>query len=338
MVLITGGTGSFGHAVVKRLLMLNPKQIIVFSRDEAKQFDMANEFADNDGRLRFVLGDVRDKDRMNYVIKDVDLVFHAAALKQVPNCEFFPMEAILTNSVGAYNVVSAAVHHNIERVVVLSTDKAVYPINVMGMTKALMERIMIAASREKKGKTIFCGTRYGNVMYTRGSVIPFFINLIKQNKPLLVTDRKMTRFMMSLEESLDLVIYALTEGEEGKIYLRKAPASTMGDVAEALVSIFSYSKGVQEIGIRPGEKMYETLISREEAARVEDYGDYYAIKPEVPQMDMKKYYFQGINDGSVLAREGYTSQNTKRLTLDEVKQLLLSLEEVQAELKAVKKL
>jgi len=334
VILITGGTGSFGHAMVERLLKLEPKQIIVFSRDEKKQFDMANEFPDP--RLRFVLGDVRDRDTVTYMMRGVDLIFHAAALKNVPNCEFFPMEAIRTNAIGAHNVIQAAMHHDVERVVVLSTDKAVYPINVMGMTKALMERVMIAASRDKKGKTVVCGTRYGNVMYTRGSVLPYFVDRMKKGKTITVTNGDMTRFMMPLSQATDLVLYALANGKDGEIYVRKAPASTMKDVAEAMKSIFNYDKDVEEIGVRPGEKLHEFLISREEVPRAEDMGDYYKIMPEVPGMDMKEYYFKGekktdLHDG------GFTSDNAKRLSLEGTKDLILSLEEIRAELKVFNK-
>jgi len=333
-ILVTGGTGSFGETVVKRLLGFSPKKIIVFSRDEKKQFDMANKFRDE--KIKFVIGDVRDASRLNYIMKGIDLIFHAAALKQVPNCEFFPMEAILTNSIGAYNVVSTAVHHDVERVVILSTDKAVYPINVMGMTKALMERIMIAEAREKRGKTILCGTRYGNVMYTRGSVIPYFIDLMKANKPLTVTNKDMTRFMMSVEESVDLVLYALTDGQNGAVYVKKAPAATIGNLAQALKEIFSYKVDIKEIGIRPGEKQHEVLVSKEESFRTEDKGDYYKINPEVPNMDMKQYYFKGDDHNSALPADGYTSANTQQLNIEETKNLLLSLPEIQAELKNFK--
>jgi UDP-glucose 4-epimerase len=333
---VTGGTGSFGHQVVEKILeVANPNEIIVFSRDEKKQFDMGNKY--NDDRLRFILGDVREKDSVNHAMKGVNYVFHAAALKQVPNCEFFPVEAIRTNALGAYNVVDSAVENGVERVVVLSTDKAVHPINVMGMTKALMERIMIAISREKRSQTVLCGTRYGNVMYTRGSVIPFFIDQMKAGKPLTVTNRDMTRFMMPLSHSVDLVLYALANGEEGDIYVRKAVAGAIGDLAEALVEIFKYDKGVKEIGARPGEKMHEELISREEVVRTEDKGDYYRIKAEVPGMDYRQYYFKGIVDGHGLPEEGYNSANTKRLSKDELKELLLSLNEVREELKNFKK-
>lgn len=334
VILVTGGTGSFGNSVVSRLLTLNPKKIIIFSRDEKKQFDMGNKY--NDERLRFITGDVRDRDSVFHAMYGVDYVFHAAAMKQVPNCEFFPMEAIKTNCLGAHNVVDAAVFHNVKRVVVLSTDKAVHPINVMGITKSLMEKIMIAASREKRGETIFCGTRYGNVMYTRGSVLPYFVDLMKQNKPLSVTHKDMTRFMMTLDQSIELVLYALTQGQNGDMYVRKAPAATVGDVAEAMAEIFDYAGGIKDVGIRPGEKMHETLLSEEETLRAEDCGDYYKISPEVPGMDYKKYYFTGERASGLLP-EGYTSSNTQRLTKEETKNLILSLLDVQEEIKNLKK-
>ena len=334
-ILITGGTGSFGNAVLEKLLSLGPKQLIVFSRDEKKQFDMANKFTDP--RIRFVIGDVRDASRVTYIMQGVDLVFHAAALKQVPNCEFFPMEAVLTNVIGAHNVLSAAVHHGVERVVILATDKAVYPINAMGMTKALMERVMIAVSREKHSKTILCGTRYGNVMYTRGSVIPYFIELMKAGKPIKVTNKDMTRFMMSLSESVDLVLYALAHGKDGEMYVRKSPAATIGNLASAMVSLFGYKGGIEVIGTRPGEKAHETLVSSEEAVRAEDCGSYFKIKPEVPGMDIKQYYYKGRGKEAVISKDGYTSANTKQLTVAETEKLLLALPEIKAELKKFKK-
>jgi len=332
-ILITGGTGSFGNAVVEKfLILLKPRKVIVFSRDEKKQFDMGNRF--NDKRLKFVIGDIRDKESITYAMKGVDLVFHAAALKQVPSCEFFPIEAIKTNSLGAYNVATAAIDNNVKKVVMLSTDKAAYPINAMGLTKALMEKIMVSVAREKRGKTILCGTRYGNVMYTRGSVIPFFVDLIKARKPLKVTDKNMTRFMMSLDESIDLVFHALSYGENGEIYVRKAPAATIGDLAEAMISVFSYKKGIEEIGIRPGEKRHETLITREEVPRTEDKGQYFKISPEAPQMDYRVYYFEKVKKiKNSLIEEGYTSANTRRLSVEEIKKLLLSLKEIKKELK-----
>ncbi|PIR41652.1 MAG: UDP-glucose 4-epimerase [Candidatus Yanofskybacteria bacterium CG10_big_fil_rev_8_21_14_0_10_46_23] len=332
-ILITGGTGSFGNAVFKRLLDYDPQCIVILSRDEKKQHDMRNEYSSD--KLRFVLGDVRDKETIDNVMYGVDYVFHAAALKHVPVCEFFPMEAIETNAMGSNNVMSAAVNNNIKNVVILSTDKAVYPINVMGMSKALMERIMIAKSRENKGNTNFCGTRYGNVMYTRGSVIPFFIDLMKLKKNLRVTDGNMTRFMMSLDNSVDLVLYALVKGKNGEIYVKKSPAATMGDLVTALTEIFSYNRKVQEIGKRPGEKIHECLISREELTRTYDCGDYYKIIPESPNMNYEDYFRGERTDG--LPEEGYTSDNTKQLSVKEIKVLLLSLPEIKKELANFKK-
>ncbi len=332
-IMVTGGTGSFGNAAVDQLLQYNPKKIIIFSRDEKKQFDMGHKY--NNDKLRFVLGDVRDRDAVFHAMYGVDYVFHAAALKQVPNCEFAPWEAIKTNALGAHSVIDAALLRDVERVVVLSTDKAVYPINVMGMTKALMERIMIAVSREKRGKTTLCGTRYGNVMYTRGSVIPYFIDLMKEGKPIVVTDKNMTRFMMPLAHAIDLVLYALTNGKDGEIYVRKSPAATIGDLAQALVEIFNYEGGIEEIGIRPGEKMHESLISSEETFRTEDCGDYYKINPEVPGMDYRQYYYKGQKNNDLL-HEGHTSANAKRLSREGLKELLLSLDEIKEELENFK--
>lgn len=329
-ILITGGTGSFGNAVVGALLNYNPEKIVIFSRDEKKQFDMGNKY--NSDKLKFIIGDVRDKDSVAHAVSEVNYIFHAAALKQVPNCEFFPIEAIKTNTLGVHNIIDSAIENNVERVVVLSTDKAVYPINVMGMTKALMEKIMIAGAREKRGKTILCGTRYGNVMYTRGSVIPYFIDLIKAGKPLRITKRDMTRFMMSLDQSIDLVLYALTNGNNGDIYVRKAPAATVGDLAQAITNIFQYKQGEEEVGIRPGEKMYETLISSEESYRAEDCGDYYKINPEVPDMDYRDYFFKGEKE-NLLPHAGYNSSNTKQLSVKEVESILLNMNEVQEEIK-----
>lgn len=328
-ILITGGTGSFGNAVVNQLLRYNPKRLIVFSRDELKQFNMDNRL--NTDKVKFILGDVRDKDSVAHAMYGVNYVFHAAALKQVPNCEFFPLEAIRTNALSTHYVIDAAIDNEVERVVVLSTDKAVYPINVMGMTKALMEKVMIAAAREKRNHTVLCGTRYGNVMYTRGSVIPYFIDLMKAGKPITLTNGKMTRFMMSLQQSIDLVLFALTNGENGDIYVRKAPAGTVEDLATAMTQLFNYNQKPTEIGTRPGEKMHETLVSSEESHRAEDRGDYYRIKPEVPDMDYKSYFFKGEPNG-LIPGVGYTSANTKQLSVDELTELLMSLNEVQNEL------
>jgi UDP-glucose 4-epimerase len=333
VILITGGTGSFGNAVVGELLNHNPKKVIVFSRDEKKQFDMGNAYASSLDKLKFVLGDIRDKDSINHALDGVNYIFHAAALKQVPNCEFFPLEAIRTNTLATHNVIDAAIENGVERVVVLSTDKAVYPINVMGMTKALMEKIMIAAAREKRGNTTFCGTRYGNVMNTRGSVIPYFIGLMKARKQLQITNGEMTRFMMSLQQSIDLVLYALTNGGNGDMYVRKAPAATVTDLATAMCNLFHYKQGIKEIGIRPGEKMYETLVSTEESYRAENCGDYYRINPEVPDMDYRSYFFKGEKK-HVIPEVGYNSDNTQRLTVKEVESLLLTVPDIKAEVEA----
>ena len=329
-VLVTGGTGSFGGEVVKRLLSYNPKKVVVFSRDEKKQFDMNNKF--NDHRLKFVLGDVRDRQSVEHAMHGVDMVFHAAALKQVPNCEFFPIQAIQTNIHGSFNVINAAIDGGVKNLVLLSTDKAVYPVNVMGMSKALAERIMIASFRQDRGSTTLSGTRYGNVIYTRGSVIPFFISQMKAKQPLSVTNKDMTRFMMSLNDSVNLVLYALVNGKNGEIYVRKSPAATVGDTAQALVELFKYKNKIVDIGIRPGEKMHETLISLEEFRRTRDMGDYYKISPELPKIDSREYFFKGENKSTNTLVEGYTSANTTRLTINGVKKLLLSLPEIKKEL------
>lgn len=333
-ILITGGTGSFGQAVVRRLLDFSVAKIVIFSRDEKKQADMDNHF--DSPKLRFVIGDIRDRDSIYHALSGIDYVFHAAALKQVPSCEFFPIEAVKTNILGAHNVIDAAISNNVERIVVLSTDKAVYPIGVMGMTKALMERVMIAASREKRGRTILCGTRYGNVMYTRGSVIPFFIDQMRRGKPLTVTNRQMTRFLMSLDNSVDLVLYALAFGENGNIYVRKSPAATIGNLAEAVASLFEYHNGIEEIGTRPGEKLNEVLVSSEEIWRAEDRGDYFRIRPESPDIDLKEYYLRGQRENT-LSDSGFNSANTEQLSVKKIKDLLLSLKPIQEELENFKK-
>ena len=328
-VLITGGTGSFGGEVVGKLLGLSPKKLVIFSRDEKKQFDMNNKF--NDDRLKFIVGDVRDRQSIEHAMHGVDMVFHAAALKQVPNCEFFPIEAIRTNALGSFNVINAAIDNGVKNLVLLSTDKAVYPVSVMGMSKALAERVMIAASRQGRGTTTLSGTRYGNVMYTRGSVIPFFIDQMKARQALSVTNKDMTRFMMSLNDSVNLVLYALANGKNGEIYVRKSPAATVGDIALALTELFNHKKGVIGIGIRPGEKIHETLISPEELRRASDAGDYYSISPELSKIDSREYFFKGENKSNIPV-EGYTSANTVRLTVKEIKKLLLSLPEIKKEL------
>lgn len=334
VILITGGTGSFGTTVVAKLLTFNPKRIIIFSRDEKKQYDMRNFY--DTPLLKFVIGDVRDKDSLDKVIRGVNYVFHAAALKQVPSCEFFPIEAVKTNILGANNVIELSEHHNVERLVILSTDKAVYPINAMGMSKALMEKTMIAAARKisetNNTKTTLCGVRYGNVMYSRGSVIPYFVHLIRQGKPLTVTDPNMTRFLLPLPHSVDLVLFTLKFGENGCMYVRKSPACTIEVLAQSMCKIFNYEKGYTEVGIRAGEKMHETLVSDEEFIRAEDMGDYYKIPSETQGLDYNKYFFRGkkIEDKKI---RSYTSENTKRLNLDETMDFLLRLPEITEELK-----
>jgi UDP-N-acetylglucosamine 4,6-dehydratase len=330
-ILITGGTGSFGTAVTKRMLKLNPKKIVIFSRDEKKQFDMRNAF--NNPKLRFVIGDIRDRASIDIAMNEgIDFVFHAAALKQVPSCEFFPIEAIKTNILGANNVILSAQEHNVEKVVVLSTDKAVYPINTMGMSKALMEKLMLASSRKEISdkSTTLCGVRYGNVMYSRGSVIPYFIDLMKQGKKLTVTKLGMTRFLLPLPYAVDLVLFALTEGKSGHIYVKKAPASTMETMAQSMCKLFGYKGGYEEVGIRNGEKMHESLISAEEMMRAVDLKEYYDIQPESQNLDYDTYFSDG-NEIDVSKIEAYTSANAERLDLEGTIDLLMKLPEVNEE-------
>ena len=333
VILVTGGTGSFGNAVVERLLKLSPKKIIIFSRDEKKQHDMRNLY--DSPLLKFVIGDVREKDSLNRVMEGVDFVFHAAALKQVPSCEFFPIEAVKTNILGAHNVITNAIEHKVKTLVILSTDKAVYPINAMGMSKAMMEKVMIADSRKiiesNNEHTVLCGTRYGNVLYTRGSVLPFFIEIMKRGEILPVTNSKMTRFLLPLSQSVDLVLYAMINGKNGDMYVRKAPATTIETLAKAMCEIFKYEKGYKEVGVRAGEKMHEVLVSDEEMTRAEDQGDYYRIRSESQGLDYQKYYTIGkkahTHSGS------FTSANTKQLNLKETIDLLMTLPEIKEELK-----
>ncbi len=332
-ILITGGTGSFGSTMANFLVELNPEEIIIFSRDELKQFEMRN--AVNKSKLfKFFIGDVKDFDTVDRVMEGVDYVFSAAALKQVPSAEFFPMEAVKTNIIGGYNVMKAALRHKVKTTVVLSTDKAVYPINAMGMSKALLEKTMIALANEDavSGKTILCGTRYGNVIYSRGSVIPGFVAAIKNGKKLSVTDPSMTRFLLPLRDSVRLVLHALSEGKNGSMYIKKAPAADIQTLAEAVCEIFEYNKGIEIVGIRAGEKMHETLVSKEEWRRVVDQGDFYEIPPETRAFEYERFYLKGKKDRRML-KEGYTSENTQRLTLAQTKELLLSLPEIQQELK-----
>ena len=329
ILMITGGTGSFGKTILKRFLSTNVSEIRIFSRDEKKQDDLRRNL--NNDKLKFYIGDVRDYDSVNQAMKDVNFVFHAAALKQVPSCEFYPLEAIKTNILGAENVMNSAINNRVERVVVLSTDKSVYPINAMGMSKALMEKCMISKARsQNEGGTIFCATRYGNVMASRGSVIPLFVSLLKNNEDLTVTDPNMTRFLMSLDESVDLVLYAYSHGEQGSIYVQKSPASTVNDLAKALIEIFSQKKNIKLIGTRLGEKLFETLISREEMARSMDLGKYYSIPYDNKSLNYSKYFSEG--EELISKYEDYTSHNTDRLNIKQVKELLLSLDYIKNQL------
>jgi len=334
VMLITGGTGSFGNSVTTQLLQLRPKKIIIFSRDEKKQFDMRNKF--DNSLLKFVIGDVRDQQSVDKVMEDVDYIFHAAALKQVPTCEFFPMEAVKTNILGTNNVLSAARSHKVKRVVVLSTDKAVYPINAIGISKAMMEKIMIAEAKDmvnSGGKdTVFCGVRYGNVLYTRGSVLPYFVNIMKANKKLPVTHFAMTRFLLPLPYAVDLVLHALVYGENGHIYVRKSPACTLETMAEAICQTFNYKNGYFEVGIRAGEKMHETLITQEELVRAVDSGKYFKIPPESQGLDYDKYFFKG-EKAKLNAILPHTSENTKRLNVKQTMYMLAKLTEIQQALK-----
>jgi UDP-N-acetylglucosamine 4,6-dehydratase len=331
VLMITGGTGSFGNAVLSRFLDTGVREIRVFSRDEKKQEDMRIRHANP--KLKFFIGDVRDYDSVFQAMHGVDYVFHAAALKQVPSCEFYPMEAVRTNVVGAENVMNAALATSVRRVVVLSTDKAVYPINAMGISKAMMEKLMVAKSRMRtEGETVFCATRYGNVMGSRGSVIPLFINQLMASQPLTVTDPEMTRFLMSLEDSVDLVLHAFQNGIQGDIFVQKAPASTVGDLAKALQEIFSSVGPIRIIGTRHGEKLYESLLSREEMARAENMGRYYRVPADDRDLNYNKYFVEG--ETLVAAFDDYTSHNTERLSVSQIKGLLAGLDFVREALNA----
>lgn len=330
-VLITGGTGSFGSVVAKRLLTNNVKEVRIFSRDEKKQEDM--RISVSDARLKFYIGDVRDYGSVDSAMKGVNYVFNAAALKQVPSCEFFPMEAIKTNVIGSDNVMSSAIKNNVERVVILSTDKSVYPINAMGMTKALSEKVMVSkAMKQCAGETVLCATRYGNVMASRGSVIPLFVSQLKNNEELTVTDPDMTRFLMSLDDSIDLVFYALINGGQGDIFVQKSPASTVGVLAQALKELFAKDNNIKIIGTRHGEKLFESLISKEEMVRAVDHGDYYRVKPDNRDLNYNKYFDSGNTNIDKI--QDYTSHNTTRLNVEETKELLFSLDYIKDELNA----
>ncbi|WP_114637271.1 polysaccharide biosynthesis protein [Polynucleobacter necessarius] len=331
ILMITGGTGSFGQTVLKRFLESDVREIRIFSRDEKKQEEM--RIALNNPKLKFYIGDVRDYNSLLSAMKGVDYVFHAAALKQVPSCEFYPIEAVKTNVLGTENVLNAATANQAKRVVVLSTDKAVYPINAMGISKAMAEKLMVAKARTQLEKeTVFCATRYGNVMASRGSVIPLFVSQIKEGKALTVTDPNMTRFLMSLEESVDLVLYAFTHGEQGDIFVQKAPASTVADLAEAIRLIFSAKSPVRTIGTRHGEKLYESLISREEMAKAEDMGDYYRIPADNRDLNYAQFFSEG--EEKIAQFDDYTSHNTNQLNVEQIKNLLLKLDFIREELNA----
>jgi UDP-N-acetylglucosamine 4,6-dehydratase len=329
-LLITGGTGSFGNAVLNRFLTTDVSEIRIFSRDEKKQDDMRLQYKNE--KLKFYIGDTRDINSLQDAIRGVDFVFHAAALKQVPSCEFYPLEAIKTNMLGTENVLNSAISNNVKRVIVLSTDKAVYPINAMGISKAMAEKLVVAKSRNlSPTDTVLCCTRYGNVMASRGSVIPLFIDQIVANKPLTITDPNMTRFLMSLEESVDLVLYAYENAKQGDIFVQKAPASTVEDLAKALLNIYSSKSEIKIIGTRHGEKLYETLVSREEMAHAQDMGKYYRIPADNRDLNYDKYYISG--EDSISTAQDFTSHNAQRLDVDGVKNLLLALDYVKQRLK-----
>jgi UDP-N-acetylglucosamine 4,6-dehydratase len=328
-LLITGGTGSFGNAVLSRFLHSDLREIRIFSRDEKKQDDMRLKYESK--KLKFYIGDSREFSSVYEAMRDVDYVFHAAALKQVPSCEFYPMEAVRTNVLGTENVLNAALVNKVKRVIVLSTDKAVYPINAMGISKAMAEKLTVAKSRGLSNTdTILCATRYGNVMTSRGSVIPLFIDQVLSGRPLTITDPKMTRFLMSLEESVDLVLHAFEHAQQGDIFVQKAPASTIHVLAEAIQSIFNGKSEIQIIGTRHGEKLFETLVSREEMAHANDVGNFYRIPADVRDLNYSKFYSEG--EKSISEATDFTSHNTKLLNVEGVKKLLLSLTYVQERL------
>ncbi|MEJ6951750.1 polysaccharide biosynthesis protein [Natronospora cellulosivora (SeqCode)] len=328
-LLITGGTGSFGNAVMKRFLDTDIKEIRIFSRDEKKQNDMRKLYKND--KIKFYIGNVRDKASVKNAMYGVDYVFHAAALKQVPSCEFFPIEAVKTNVLGTENVLNSAIELGVKKVICLSTDKAAYPINAMGISKAMMEKVFVAKSKNvDPERTLICGTRYGNVMASRGSVIPLFINQIKSNQEITITDPNMTRFLMSLEEAVELVVFAFQNAEAGDIMVQKAPASTIGDLAQALKELFNADNEIKIIGTRHGEKLYETLLTKEEHVVAEDMGDFYRVPADKRDLNYDKYFVDG--DQKLSSEAEYNSHNTERLNIEEIKERLLSLEYVQKEL------
>lgn len=332
-LLITGGTGSFGNAVLNRFLDTDIKEIRIFSRDEKKQDDMRKKYAND--KIKFYIGDVRNIESVRDAVKDVDYIFHAAALKQVPSCEFFPMEAVRTNIIGTDNVLTAAIDAGVKRVVCLSTDKAAYPINAMGTSKAMMEKVIIAKSRNiDPSKTTICCTRYGNVMASRGSVIPLFIDQIKANKPLSITDPNMTRFLMNLPEAVELVVFAFKNANQGDLFVQKSPASTISDLAEAVRQLFNPEAKIKVIGTRHGEKAHETLMTREEKAKAEDMGGYYRIPADTRDLNYEKYFEDGSKKVEKVVE--YNSENTERLDVEGTIKKLLTVDLVNEELKGMK--
>ena len=325
-LLITGGTGSFGNAVLNRFLQSDIKEIKIFSRDEKKQDDMRRSYKSS--KIKFFVGDVRDPLSIDGAMANTDYVFHAAALKQVPSCEFFPVEAVKTNIIGTENVLNSAINNKVEKIICLSTDKAVYPINAMGISKAMMEKVFVAKSRNS-GKTKIIGTRYGNVMGSRGSVIPLFIEQIKAGKPITITDPKMTRFMMSLDEAVELVLYAFKNGNQGDLFVQKSPAATVSVLAKALVELYKSKSTVKEIGIRHGEKMYETLVTKEEMIKAEDQEKYFKISPDGRDLNYDQYFSKGTLKSSI---NEYNSNNTNMLNVEEMKNLLQDLPIIKEEI------
>jgi UDP-glucose 4-epimerase len=328
-LLITGGTGSFGNAALDRFLDTDIAEIRIFSRDEKKQDDMRKLY--NNPKLKFYIGDVRDRQSLDNVMPGVDFIFHAGALKQVPSCEFFPVEAVKTNILGAENVLASAFQHGVKKVVILSTDKAVYPVNAMGMSKAMMEKVMVARSRNiPNGGTVMCGTRYGNVMASRGSVIPLFVQQIKEGKPLTVTDPNMTRFMMTLPDSVELVVFAFAHANQGDMFVQKAPACTIETLAHALLELYNASNEIKVIGTRHGEKLYESLVSREEMVKAEDLGGYFRIPADNRDLNYNRYFNDG--DECLTQAEEYHSHNTEQLDIERTKELLLRLDFIREDL------
>ena len=323
VLLITGGTGSFGHAVLDRFLKTDIKEIRIFSRDEKKQEDMRIHYKND--KIKFYIGDVRDYRSIDDAMDGVDYIFHAAALKQVPSCEFYPIQAVKTNILGTENVLEAAINHNVKKVIVLSTDKAAYPINAMGMSKALMEKVAVAKGRDlAEGQTVICRTRYGNVMASRGSVIPLFCKQIRLGKPLTITNPNMTRYMMTLDEAVDLVIYAFEHGKQGDLFVQKAPAATIGTLAQAVKELKHSDVPINCIGTRHGEKLYEVLVTAEEMVNAIDMGNYYRIPADERNLNYQKYVDQGNADLENI--KDYNSHNTKRLNVEQMKELLLKLD------------